>query len=54
MGLSTEQTVAVIEAVGNAVRPENKQDIGTNYWWLLLIAIVPVLLGYWINKRRKK
>lgn len=52
MGMvSTEQTVRIIEAVSDAVKP-TAQPQSTNYWWLLLIAIVPVLLG-WYLKRRK-
>lgn len=37
-----EQTVAIIEATKN--KP--------NYWWLLIIGVVPVVLGWWL--RRKK
>ena len=51
--VSTEQTVAIIEAVGDATRPM-KAEPNMNFWPLLLLAIVPVLLGYWLNKRRKK
>lgn len=36
MGFSTEQTVAVIEAVKD--KP--------NYWWLLIIGVVPVAIGF--------
>ena len=57
--VSTEQTVEIIEAVADvidATQPETVTQIAAepNYWWLLSLAIVPVLLGYWLNKRRPK
>jgi len=47
--MSAEQTVAIIESVSNVV--EKTQD-KPNYWWLLSIAIVPIVLT-WILRRRK-
>ena len=57
--VSTEQTVAIIDSVAdaiNAATPDTVTQVaaGPNYWWLLGLAIIPVLLGYWLNKRRKK
>ena len=40
---NTEQTIAIIEAVKD--KP--------NYWWLLTIAIIPVLLGWYLKKGKK-
>ena len=52
--VSTEQTVAIIEAVGNAKAQSHKAEPNMDFSYLLLLAIVPVLLGYWLNKKRKK
>lgn len=41
--ISTEQTVAIIESVKEP----------TNYWWLLTLAIIPVLLGWWLNRKKQ-
>jgi hypothetical protein len=49
--MSTEQTVQIIDAVGNA---QMKAEPNMNFSYLLLLAVVPVVLGYWLNKRRKK
>ena len=50
MGMvSTEQTVAIIDSVAR-VYPE--QEL-TNYWWLLILAIIPVILGWWLTKGKK-
>jgi len=43
MGMPTEQTVAIIEAVKD--KP--------NYWWALLLAIVPVIVAWVLNRRDK-
>jgi len=53
--VSTEQTVAIIEAVGEAI-PEQpiRSEPNMAFWPLLLLAIIPVVLGWWLNKRRKK
>ena len=57
--VSTEQTVAIIEAVGNAI-PETKMksEPNMNFWPLLFIAVVgaavPVILTRWLMKRNKK
>ena len=55
--VSTEQTVAIIEAVGDAIpeaAPVMRSEPNMNFWPLLLIAVMPVWLGWWLNKRRKK
>jgi hypothetical protein len=60
MGIvSTEQTVAIIEAVGEAI-PEAQMRSEPNmaFWPLLAIAIIPVVLApfiaMWVKKRMKK
>jgi len=60
MGMvSTEQTVAIIEAVGDAI-PETsmRAEPNMNFWPLLAIAIIPVVLApfiaMWVKKRMKK
>lgn len=58
--VSTEQTVAIIDSVANALNtkaPVTKVIIETpdpNYWWLLSLGVIPVVLGWWLNKKRKK
>lgn len=49
--MTAEQTVAIISSVGEVVE---KTKEPTNYWWLLILAIVPVGLGWWLNRKRKK
>jgi hypothetical protein len=56
--VSTEQTVAIIEAVGEAI-PETapvvmRSEPNMNFWPLLWLAVIPVILGWWLNKRKKK
>ena len=49
MGMvSTEQTVRVIEAVGEVVE---RQQPETNYWWLLIIAVIPVIVGFLLKRK---
>ena len=58
--VSTEQTVAIIEAVGDAIpdQPVMKAETNMNFWPLLIIAViaaaVPVFLTRWFFKRKKK
>jgi hypothetical protein len=56
--VSTEQTVAIIEAVGEAMpNPTMHAEPNMNFWPLLLIAVAPVILApfvAWWWKRRKK
>ena len=58
--VSTEQTTAIIEAVGDALgkaQAETTTVIAeTNYWWLAVIAILPIIAGSFITwiKRKKK
>ncbi len=42
--MSVEQFVEVTEAVAKTNEP--------NYGWLLILGIIPVLLGYWLNKKK--
>jgi len=49
MGMvSTEQTVEIIEAVSKA-QPEVQEP---NYWWLLLIGVIPVILTFILRGRK--
>jgi hypothetical protein len=58
--VSTEQTVAIIEAVGEAIKTDTVIHPEPNmaFWPLLIIAIVPVILApfvaMWFKKRKKK
>lgn len=38
--VSTEQTVAIIDSVTKTVEATKSEP---NYWWLLLIAVIPVI-----------
>lgn len=55
--VSTEQTVAIIEAVGNAIPDKMQSQPNMNFWPLLFIAVVPVVLtpfiAIWLKKRKK-
>ena len=57
--VSTEQTVAIIEAVGDAMPdPTMHAQSNMNFWPLLLIAVIPVVLApfvaTWFQRRRNK
>ncbi len=57
--VSTEQTVAIIEAVGDAIPDTIVQEATINpWWWSMLLVVVPVLLApfiaTWVQNRRKK
>lgn len=39
--VSTEQTVAIIDSVTKTVEATKSE---TNYWWLLLIAVIPAIV----------
>ena len=55
--VSTEQTVRIIEAVGEAMPDTMQAESNMSFWPLLLIAIAPVILApfvAWWWKRRKK
>jgi hypothetical protein len=59
--VSTEQTVAIIEAVGEAMpdpTPAMRSEPNMAFWPLLAIAVVPVILApfiaMWVKKRLKK
>ena len=57
--LTTEQAVLLIDAVGDAIPdPVMRAEPNMNFWPLLVLAIIPVILGvwltWWLNKRRKK
>jgi ABC-type polysaccharide/polyol phosphate export permease len=49
--VSAEQTVAIIEAVGEAVKQPDPEP--TNYWWLLIIAVIPVFIGAYFGRRNE-
>ena len=52
--INSEQAVAIIDAVGEAKAKQMKSEPNMDFSYLLLLAVIPVLLGYWLNKRRKK
>jgi len=55
--VNTEQTTAIIESVAKVVEASNPVVPVTpqqSYWWWLSLGIIPVLLGWWLNKRKKK
>ena len=63
MGLvNTEQTVAIIDAVGEAINNAQPEPIpvtpDVNYWALGLIALVPIIAGgvlaFFKTKKKKK
>jgi hypothetical protein len=51
--VTAEQTALIIDTTAEAIA-KNKAEPNMNFWPLLLLAVIPVLLGYWLNKRRKK
>jgi hypothetical protein len=58
--INTEQAVEIIEAVGNAI-PEStpmQAEPNMNFWPLLAIAVVPVVLApfvaMWVKRKFKK
>lgn len=52
--VSTEQTVRIIEAVGEAIPdPVMQAEPNMSFWPLLLLAVIPVVIAYWLNKRKK-
>jgi len=48
--ISTEQTAILLDSFSDAV--SNTQPEPTNYWWLLIIAILPVCLGVWLKRKK--
>ena len=49
--VSTEQTVAIIEAVGEAMpEPVMRSEPNMNFSYLLWLAVIPVLLGFALKK----
>ena len=58
--MSTEQTVKIIDAVSSAIDAANPEVTtvvaDTNYWWLAIIAILPIIMGgifAWFKSRKK-
>jgi hypothetical protein len=56
--VNTEQTTAIIESVAKVVDAANPDTVTQpqpepNYWWALSLVIIPVVLGWWLNKRKK-
>jgi hypothetical protein len=51
--IETEQAVRLIETTTNAIKTTQPEPEPTNYWWLLLIGVVPVFVG-WLLTRKKK
>jgi len=47
MGLSTEQTVAVMESTAKVIE---KTQPKTNYGWALVMVIIPVILTWYLSR----
>ncbi len=45
--INTEQATRLIETTAEAIANTQPEPEPTNYWWLLAIAVIPVLLGVW-------
>jgi hypothetical protein len=56
--INTQQAVEIIEAVGNAKAQGMHSEPNMNFWPLLAIAVVPVVLApfiaMWVKRRMKK
>ncbi len=57
--VNTEQTTAIIESVAkvvDAANPDIVQQVQPepNYWWALLLAVFPILLGWFLNNKKGK
>jgi len=55
--VNTEQTTAIIDSVTRVVEASKVDPIPVTpeqswLWWLSL-GIIPVVLGWWLNKRKK-
>ena len=57
MGLSTEQTTAVLDSAAKLVEAAKVEPMpvtpGQSYWWWLSLAIIPVLLAWFLNRKKK-
>ena len=54
--VSTEQTTAIIDSVAkvvDAANPSVPVSPQQSYWWWLSLGIIPVVLGWWLNRRKK-
>lgn len=52
--VSTEQTVRIIEAVGDAIPdPVMQAAPNMNFWPLLALGLIPVWFGWWLHNRGK-
>jgi len=58
--LSTEQTTEILDSVTGLVTAVNHEttnlvaEPNMNFWHLLWLAIIPVFLGWWLNRKGKK
>jgi hypothetical protein len=50
--IETEQAVRLIETTTNAIRTTQPTPDKPNYWWLLIIGVVPVFVA-WVLRRKK-
>ena len=52
---SIEQTTAIIEATGEAINNATMHaEPNMNFWPLLLIGVVPVILGFFLDRHAQK
>jgi len=50
--MSAEQSIRFVEATADAIARTQPEPESTNYLWLLLIAVIPILLGWWLKGRK--
>ena len=48
-GIDTEQAIRIIETTSTAI---NSAKEPTNYWWLLSIAVIPVIIGVYLKGKK--
>jgi hypothetical protein len=51
--IETEQAVRLIETTTNAIKTAQPDPEPTNYWWLLIIGVVPVIVGAMLKFKKK-
>jgi hypothetical protein len=52
--VNTEQVAIIIEETADAIaKNKMKSEPNMNFSYLLLLAVIPVILGWWLNRRKK-
>ena len=52
MNYAPEQVAVIINSTSRAIAENQPQE--PNYAWLALLGVIPVIVGYLLNKRKKK